>query len=227
MIGPIHQNTSSPAYFLGFVPATFTRAARGAAAPALVGEEDPQFTGGSYVIVQKYTHPLTDWRALSVEEQERVIGRTKLDDFELPDEIKPADSHVEVNTLIDPDGTERQILRGNMPFGSVRDGVFGTYYIAYAATPSVTERMLTRMFLGTDEAAYDRILDFSVALTGTSFFAPTVDFLDDLPPAPSETAEPAVSVDTDGAGPADLPATAAPAGDGALAIGSLKRSTRL
>jgi porphyrinogen peroxidase len=174
--------------------------------------------------VQKYTHPLADWRALSVEEQERVIGRTKLDDFELPDEIKPADSHVEMNTLIDPDGTERQILRGNMPFGSVREGVFGTYYIAYAATPSVTERMLTRMFLGTGEAAYDRILDFSVALTGTSFFAPSVDFLDDLPPAPRETAEAAVPVDTTGS--AELSGTAVPSGDGALGIGSLKRSTR-
>lgn len=229
--GTIVDETVGFRYFeqrdlLGFVDGTENPEGRAAFAAALVGDEDPEFTGGSYVIVQKYTHPLEDWRALSVEEQERVIGRTKLDDFELPDEVKPADSHVEVNTLIDPDGTERQILRGNMPFGSVREGVFGTYYIAYAATPSVTERMLTRMFLGTEEAAYDRILDFSVAHTGTSFFAPTVDFLDDLPPAPWETAESTVSADTDGAGRTDLPGTAAPAGDGALGIGSLKRSIR-
>ncbi|WP_040782963.1 Dyp-type peroxidase [Nocardia pneumoniae] len=209
---------------LGFVDGTENPEGRAAVAAALVGDEDPRFAGGSYVTVQKYTHPLEEWRALSVEEQERVIGRTKLDDFELSDEDQPADSHVAVNTLIDPDGTERQIVRANMPFGSVRDGEFGTYYIAYAATPSVIERMLTRMFLGTDEAAYDRLLDFSVAVTGTSFFAPTVDFLEDLPPAPWETPEAAVSLD--GAGPAGPSGAAALAGDGSLGIGTLKRSTR-
>ncbi|WP_327110266.1 Dyp-type peroxidase [Nocardia sp. NBC_01730] len=208
---------------LGFVDGTENPEGRAAVSAALVGDEDPEFAGSSYVIVQKYTHPLADWRALSVEEQERVIGRTKLDDFELSDEDKPADSHVAVNTLVDPDGTERQIVRGNMPFGSVRDGEFGTYYIAYAATPSVTERMLTRMFLGTEDAAYDRILDFSIAATGTSFFTPTIDFLDDLPPAPWETEKSGESIGVDGA---DLSGVATVSGDGALGIGTLKRSTR-
>ena len=113
--------------------------------------------------------------------------------------------------LVDADGTERQILRANMPFGSVKDGEFGTYYIAYAATPSVTELMLTRMFVGTDEAAYDRILDFSIAVTGTSFFAPSLDFLDELPPPP----EPAVAAEA--VQPNDI-------GSGSLGIGTLKRS---
>ncbi|MEU7764051.1 Dyp-type peroxidase [Nocardia sp. NPDC049190] len=214
---------------LGFVDGTENPEGRAAASAALIGDEDPEFTGGSYVIVQKYTHPLADWSALSIEEQERVIGRTKLDDFELSDADKPANSHVAVNTLVDPDGTERKILRGNMPFGSVRDGEFGTYYIAYAATPSVTERMLTRMFVGTDDAAYDRILDFSLAVTGTSFFTPTVDFLDDLPPAPWETGRsmdcPA-SLGTDAVEQAARPGAATFTSDGALGIGTLKRSTR-
>lgn len=145
---------------------------------ALIGDEDPDFAGGSYVIVQKYLHAMTDWRELPVPEQERVIGRTKLDDIEFSDADKPLNSHVAVNTIVDPDGTQRQILRANMPFGSIRDDEFGTYYIAYAATPSVTEAMLTRMFLGSDEAEYDRILDFSTAVTGTLFFTPPQDFLD-------------------------------------------------
>ncbi|MBF6060306.1 Dyp-type peroxidase [Nocardia terpenica] len=197
---------------LGFVDGTENPEGRLAAGAALVGAEDPEFAGGSYVVVQKYLHDLDAWNALPTREQERVIGRTKLDDFELSDADKPANSHVAVNTLIDPDGTERQILRANMPFGSVRDGEFGTYYVAYAATPSVTERMLTRMFLGSEEAAYDRILDFSTAVTGTLFFAPTVDFLDELPDPP------------DGDAPAaDDPAP--PTGEGSLGIGTLKRST--
>lgn len=195
---------------LGFVDGTENPEGGAAVSAALVGDEDPEFAGGSYVIVQKYLHPLDEWRALSVEEQEKVIGRTKLDDFELSDEDKPADSHVAVNTVVDADGTERQILRANMPFGSVRDGEFGTYYIAYAATPSVTETMLSRMFEGTEEAAYDRILDFSIAVTGTLFFAPPLDFFDELPPPPAARAPAAAEVT---------------AGDGSLGIGTLKRST--
>jgi putative iron-dependent peroxidase len=199
---------------LGFVDGTENPEGRLAVSAALIGAEDPEFAGGSYVIVQKYLHPMDQWRALPVPEQERVIGRTKLEDFELSDADKPMDSHVAVNTLIDPDGTERQILRANMPFGSVRAGEFGTYFVGYAATPSVTERMLERMFFGTEDAAYDRILDFSTAVTGTSFFTPAGDFFDDLPVAP------AAVEDVAAAPPGDIDGN----GHGSLGIGTLKRS---
>ncbi|WP_025352897.1 Dyp-type peroxidase [Nocardia nova] len=199
---------------LGFVDGTENPEGADAVAAALIGDEDPDFAGGSYVVVQKYLHDLDAWNALSVEEQQLVIGRTKLEDLELSDADKPANSHVAVNTLIDPDGTERDILRANMPFGSVREGEFGTYYIAYAATPDVTERMLVRMFLGSDEAPYDRILDFSTAITGTLFFTPSAGFFDDLPDAPDQDRESTAAT--------ELPA-AAPTGDGSLGIGTLKR----
>ena len=100
------------------------------------------------------------------------------------DDVKPANSHVALNTIEEPDGTERQILRANMPFGQVGRGEFGTYYIAYAATPSVTEQMLVNMFIGNPPGDTDRILDFSTAVTGSLFFAPSADFLDDLPGPP-------------------------------------------
>ena len=145
---------------------------------------DPDFAGGSYVIVQKYLHDLDAWNALSTEDQERAIGRSKLSDIEMPDEVKPANSHVALNTITDPDGTQRQILRANMPFGELGRGEFGTYYIAYAATPAVTEQMLTNMFIGDPPGNTDRILDFSTAVTGGLFFAPSADFLDDLPDPP-------------------------------------------
>ncbi|MFE3444244.1 Dyp-type peroxidase [Nocardia sp. NPDC059180] len=200
---------------LGFVDGTENPEGALAESPAgrvaLIGDEDPDFTCGSYVIVQKYVHKMGEWAATSVEEQERVIGRTKLDDFELPDDVKPANSHVAVNTIVDSDGTERQILRANMPFGSIREDEMGTYFVGYAATPSVTEEMLIRMFLGSDEAEYDRILDFSTAVTGGLFFVPSQDFLDDLPDPPD-----ASSAD-------DTPA--APAAHGSLGIGTLKRSS--
>jgi porphyrinogen peroxidase len=173
---------------LGFVDGTENPVGPAAGAAVLIGEEDPAFAGGSYVIVQKYLHDLQAWNALPVEAQERVIGRTKLSDVELDDAVQLPDSHVARTTIVDPDGTERQILRDNMPFGSVGRGEFGTYFIGYARTPTVTERMLERMFLGDREASHDRILDFSAAVTGTLFFVPSADFLDDLPDPPGSAA---------------------------------------
>ena len=166
---------------LGFVDGTENPAGDVAGRWVLIGDEDPDYAGGSYVIIQKYLHDLDAWNALKVEEQEAAIGRTKLDNVEIPDAEKAPNSHVLLNTIEDPDGNELKILRDNMPFGSVKDGEFGTYYIAYSATPDVTEQMLRRMFLGDPYGTYDRILDFSTATTGSLFFVPTAAFLDDLP----------------------------------------------
>lgn len=168
---------------LGFVDGTENPEGQLAADAVFVGDEDRAFAGGSYVIVQKYLHDLTTWNALTTEEQERVIGRTKLSNVELPDEVKPPDSHVALNTVTDDQGDERKIVRDNMPFGRVGTEEFGTYFIGYARTPAVTEQMLRNMFLGDRPHIHDRILDFSTAVTGCLFHVPSADFLDD-PPAP-------------------------------------------
>jgi porphyrinogen peroxidase len=170
---------------LGFVDGTENPTDRAAFDAVTIGSADMAFAGGSYVVVQKYLHDLDAWNALPVEAQEKVVGRTKLADIELPDDLKPSNSHVALNVVTDPDGTELKILRDNMPFGRVGVGEFGTFYIAYASTPQITERMLTNMFIGDPPGNYDRILDFSTAVTGTLFFVPSQDFLDALPDAPS------------------------------------------
>ncbi|MEU6232913.1 Dyp-type peroxidase [Kitasatospora sp. NPDC047058] len=198
---------------LGFVDGTENPEGRAAAAAVLVGAEDREFAGGSYVIVQKYLHDLDAWNALPVEQQERAVGRTKLGDVELDDTVQPPDSHVALTGVTGPDGEERQIMRFNMPFGSFAgDGEFGTYFIGYAATPEVTEEMLRNMFVGRPPGRYDRLLDFSTAVTGSLFHVPAADFLDAPPPAPS--AAPAVPED----------AAPTPVSDGSLAIGSLRRT---
>jgi porphyrinogen peroxidase len=202
---------------LGFVDGTENPSGAAAEAAVTIGPEDSGFAGGSYVIVQKYLHDMTAWDALTVEDQERVIGRAKLSNVEMDDEIKPSNSHVALNTVIDPDGTQRQILRDNMPFGSLSAGELGTYFIGYAATPSVTELMLQRMFLGDPPGNYDRILDFSTAVTGALFFVPTADFLDDPPPLPGTTG------DGQGAAPEEtLPIDPVTPEDGSLGIGGLR-----
>ncbi|WP_086800657.1 Dyp-type peroxidase [Streptomyces caniscabiei] len=162
---------------LGFVDGTENPVGRVAADAVLVGDEDPGFRGGSYVLVQKYLHDVESWEKLPVEAQEKVIGRTKLTNLELDVE----GSHVDVNTLLAPDGTEQRILRAAMPFGKPGQGEFGTYFIAYARDPSVPEAMLRRMFLGEPPNGHDPILDFSRAVTGTMFFVPSADFLRTAP----------------------------------------------
>jgi putative iron-dependent peroxidase len=194
---------------LGFVDGTENPEGSAARGASLIGDEDPEFAGGSYVIVQKYVHDLAAWDALPIEQQEQAIGRTKLDDLEFADEEKPANAHITLNVIEDENGAQLQILRANMPFGHVGAGEFGTYYIAYARTPSVTERMLTNMFIGNPPGTYDRILDFSTALTGCLFYVPTADFLDDPPPREAPP----------------MSATTAPA-DRSLGIGSLREATR-
>lgn len=168
---------------LGFVDGTENPAGPPAQAAVTVGSEDPAFAGSSYVVVQKYLHDLEAWNALTVEEQERAIGRTKLTNIELPDDVKPSNSHLALNVITDADGNELEILRDNMPFGNVGRGEFGTYYIGYSRSPGVLERMLGNMFIGIPPGNHDRILDFSTAVTGTLFFVPTQDFLDE-PPGP-------------------------------------------
>ncbi|RPF30431.1 Dyp-type peroxidase [Streptomyces sp. TLI_185] len=178
---------------LGFVDGTENPTGPAAHAAVLVAGEDPDFAGGSYVVVQKYLHDLDAWEALTVEAQERVIGRRKLSDVELADDVKPADSHVSLTSVTDADGNDLEILRDNMPFGSVGHEEFGTYFIGYARDPEVTETMLERMFLGTRSARYDRILDFSTAVTGSLYFTPSADFLTDLPASPTGVPRPGVT----------------------------------
>jgi putative iron-dependent peroxidase len=171
---------------LGFVDGTENPEGASAIRAVLIGEEDPDFAGGAYVIVQRYLHDLDAWDAISVDEQERAIGRRKLSDMELEDDVKPANSHVALNTIVDDKGEERKIVRYNMPFGRVGVREFGTYFIGYARSPDVIEQMLTNMFIGKPPGNYDRILDFSKAVTGNLFFVPASDFLEDLPSATRE-----------------------------------------
>jgi putative iron-dependent peroxidase len=212
---------------LGFVDGTENPTGPAAEEAVTIGPEDPAFAGGSYLIVQKYVHDMGAWDALTVEEQERVIGRAKLSNVEMDDDVKPANSHVALNTIIDPDGTQRQILRDNMPFGSLSAGEFGTYFIGYAATPAVTELMLQRMFLGDPRGNYDRILDFSTALTGNLFFVPTADFLDDPPPLPGEVGEATATGGGEAAGAEEIVAGGSAVDDGSLGIGALKGESTL
>ncbi len=199
---------------IGFVDGTENPMDQAALNATIIGEEDATFAGGSYVIVQKYLHNLDGWNALPIEEQEKIIGRTKLSDIELDDAVKPTFAHNALTTIIE-DGEQLEIVRDNMPFGDVGKGEFGTYFIGYARCPRRIEQMLENMFVGRPPGNYDRLLDFSRAVTGTLFFVPSATFLDN------------VALDSVSASIADSPAeTARGGGQAAIALVAKRWVTR-
>jgi porphyrinogen peroxidase len=158
---------------LGFVDGTANPTGLDLPASALVGEEDAEFVGGSYVVVQKYLHDMAAWTKTPTPLQEEIIGRTTIDNIELDDDAAPRKSHKTLTTIADDDGKELDILRDNMPFGRPGQKEFGTYFIGYSRYLCVIEKMLQRMYVGDPPGAYDRLLDFSTPQTGTTFFAPS------------------------------------------------------
>ncbi len=102
-----------------------------------------------------------------------------------------------------------------MSFGRPAQGEFGTYFIGYSRSPTKIKQMLDNMFIGSTPGNYDRLLDFSRAVTGNLFFVPSATFLDnvsdDQPADELPSSEPMVE--------ASAPARE---NDGSLGIGSLK-----
>jgi porphyrinogen peroxidase len=203
---------------LGFVDGTENPAGQLAFDSVIIGAEDPAYAGGSYVIVQKYLHDMDAWNALPTEQQELVIGRTKLADIELDDDTKPSYAHSALTTITE-NGREVKIVRDNMPFGSVAAGEYGTYFIGYSRAPAVTELMLRNMFIGRPEGNYDRILDVSRAVTGGLFFVPPAPLLESL--GDDEDGEDDAG-SADDAGDQSPPAGSGSRSTGSLNIGSLR-----
>src|ERR1700757_3873382 len=200
---------------LGFVDGTENPRGSAAADAVVVGDEDADFVGGSYVIVQKYLHDLGAWNALTTEAQERIIGRTKLSDIELDDSVKPTSAHNALTTIVE-DGKEVKILRDNMPFGRPGHGEFGTYFIGYSRSPRTVEQMIENMFIGRPSGNYDRLLDFSRAGTGNLFFVPAATFLENVT---EDQTQPAVAESRAAVEPSpSIPSVR----EGSLGIGSLK-----
>jgi len=223
---------------IGFVDGTENPRGAAVADAVLVADEDAGFAAGSYVIVQKYLHDVSAWNALSTETQERIIGRTKLSDIELDDSVKPTSAHNALTTIVE-NGKEIKILRDNMPFGRPAHGEFGTYFIGYSRSPRTIEQMLENMFVGRPPGNYDRLLDFSRAVTGNLFFVPSATFLENV--AEDRTNEDRANEDGNNEDPpavAESPAAPPPVAesslslsspsvsDGSLGIGSLKGDIR-
>jgi putative iron-dependent peroxidase len=160
----------------GFIDGTANPKGRERAAAALIGEEDPLFAGGSYVMTQRYVHDLETWSALSVREQEAAVGRSKRDSREL--KSAPPFAHIRRAEISDDTG-ELKIFRQSMPYGTV-SGDQGLYFVAYAKDPRRFDRMLSRLLGTADDGAHDRLMEFTRAVSGAYFFAPGLKLLRSL-----------------------------------------------
>lgn len=131
--------------------------------------------GGCFVITQQWRHDLAAFDALAVDEQERVIGRTKPDSVELDDDAKPPTAHIARVVVEDDEGEELEIYRRSVPYGTVRD--HGLYFLAFSADPGRFDLMLSRMFGAAGDGLRDRLTEFSTPLSGSYYFAPSLEDL--------------------------------------------------
>ncbi|HEX5646046.1 MAG TPA: Dyp-type peroxidase [Nitrospira sp.] len=163
----------------GFIDGTENPKGKARAVAALIGAEDRRFAGGSYLVIQRYIHDLERWRRLDDREQERIIGRTKRNSVELSKSRKPDTAHIS-RVVIERNGEELQILRQSYPWGTVREA--GLYFVAYTKSLDIYDLMLSRMMGVAEDGRHDRLMEFSRAVTGATFFVPSLETIASLKP---------------------------------------------
>ena len=134
----------------------------------------PGSGGGAFVLTQKWVHDLPKFNALSVAEQESVVGRTKAEDIELEGDAMPPDSHVS-RTDVTEDGVALKIYRRSAPYGNVQE--HGLYFVGFACDPHRFDVQLRRMYGLAGDGLSDRLIHYTTAITGAYWFAPGADAL--------------------------------------------------
>lgn len=162
----------------GFIDGTENPKGKARAEVALIGAENREFAGGSYVFTQRYVHNLAQWSKLETNDQERIIGRRKRDSKELSATAKPPTAHIS-RVTIEEDGKELKIVRHSFPYGTVSEA--GLFFIAYCRTLDIPERMLNRMMGAAGDGLHDRLMEFTTPVSGANFFAPSLNLLRSLP----------------------------------------------
>lgn len=175
---------------IGFIDGTANPPLLDAPDVALVPEGSPG-AGGSHVLVMRWVHDLRGFEALSVEDQERAIGRTKSDSTELEEGVKPPTAHIARVEIEDDTGRERPIYRRSVPYGTIEE--HGLYFVAFSADRTRFDVMLARMF-GLADGKHDRLTDFTRPVSGAYYFAPSLEMLCALGGAEDTPAEAIISL---------------------------------
>ena len=171
-VGVVAEETSSWPYrhdldLTGFIDGTENPTL--VDAPGLVIRPDgARGAGGAVLLLQKWAHDAEAWEGLPVDEQERVIGRTKLDSVEL--DPQPPGSHV-ASTDQERFG---KIFRRNMPYGTVTD--HGTMFVGFSAEQRPLAAMLESM-AGLGGGTRDALTRYTHPVTGAYYFVPSIEAL--------------------------------------------------
>jgi putative iron-dependent peroxidase len=144
---------------------------------ALIGDEERAFAGGSYVFTQRYVHNLKKWATIPTAEQEKAIGRKKKNSKELSAKAKPPTAHIS-RVVMEENGEELEIVRHSFPYGTVSEA--GLFFIAYSKTLDIPEKMLSRMMGASGDGLHDHLMDYTQAVSGATFFAPSLEVLRSL-----------------------------------------------
>ena len=156
----------------GFIDGTENPSLSEAPEVALLPDGSPG-AGGSIVLVQQWMHDAAALDRLTLEEQEKVIGRTKQTSTELAEEVRGPQSHVS-RTVIEVNGVEQHIFRRNTPFGTATE--HGTMFIGFSCDQQRLARMLARMS-GAEDGIRDALTRYTTAVSGAYYFVPSVEAL--------------------------------------------------
>ncbi|HEX8919158.1 MAG TPA: Dyp-type peroxidase [Chloroflexota bacterium] len=157
----------------GFIDGTANPSLAMAPAWVLIPDGQPGAVG-TVLLVQKWVHHARAWEALPVSQQERIIGRTKLESVELPEAVTGPTSHV-ARTTVEENGAEVKVFRRNTPFGQVEE--HGTMFVGYSKDQSLLHRMLERM-AGIPDGIRDALTQYTDPLTGAYYFVPAIEAIE-------------------------------------------------
>src|SRR3954451_13133724 len=171
-LASVAEETSSWAYrhdrdLTGFIDGSENPTLIDAPDAALIADGNAG-EAGSILLLQKWKHETAVWESLPVDQQERVMGRRKLDSIELDD--KPSDSHV-ASTDQHQYG---KIFRRNMPYGTVTH--HGTMFVGFSAEQGRLSTMLESM-AGLRTGVRDALTRYTRPVTGAYYFIPSTESL--------------------------------------------------
>ncbi|OAA18395.1 putative iron-dependent peroxidase [Frankia sp. EI5c] len=153
----------------GFIDGTENPSLLVAPGVAVVG--DGPGAGASVLLFQRWRHDSDSFQALAVDEQERVIGRTRADSVELDEDVMPATSHVS-RTVVEEDGEELKIFRRNTAYGTVTE--HGTMFVGFSREQRILDIMLRRMAGATEDGLRDALTRYTAPVSGAYYLVPSV-----------------------------------------------------
>jgi putative iron-dependent peroxidase len=142
---------------------------------AALTDNSGSLSQGSFIHIQRYIHKLPEWQTLPVQQQEDIIGRSKVDNIEYQPDKKPLTSHIKRAGIKHEDGSAIEILRHSMPYGNTQE--HGLFFISYASDAESFPLMLNSMIQGDGHGNQDHLLKYTTAITGAAFYAPPLEFL--------------------------------------------------